>query len=64
MKKYLPLAVLAGMAISFSSLAINVGDITSIMTADQNALSKEIINTTDSARYVSVTVKKALFPAA
>lgn len=62
MKKYLPLAALAGMVVSFSSLAINVGDITSIMTADQNALSKEIINTTDSARYVSVTVKRLSSP--
>ncbi|STQ10679.1 putative fimbrial protein [Enterobacter cloacae] len=48
MNKYLPFAILAGIATSFSSWAINVGDITSIMTSEQSSLSKEIINTTNS----------------
>ncbi|UWX91876.1 hypothetical protein N2K86_14430 [Enterobacter mori] len=62
MNKYLPIAILVGIATSFSSWAINVGDITSIMTSDESSLSKEIINTTDSARYVSVTVKQLSSP--
>lgn len=62
MNKYLPFAILAGIATSFSSWAINVGDITSIMTSEQSSLSKEIINTTNSARYVSVTVKRLSSP--
>ncbi|MDU7170858.1 MAG: hypothetical protein E6280_23235, partial [Klebsiella sp.] len=35
-----------------SSYAINVGDVTSIMGPDASTLAKEIINTTDTARYV------------
>ncbi len=62
MTKYVPIAMLAGIATSFSSWAINVGDITSIMTSEESSLSKEIINTTDSARYVSVTVKQLSSP--
>lgn len=62
MNKYLPIAILVGIATSFSSWAINVGDITSIMTSEESSLSKEIINTTDSARYVSVTVKQLSSP--
>ncbi|EMB9642269.1 hypothetical protein ACS6LB_13565 [Enterobacter cloacae] len=62
MNKYLPFAIWAGIATSFSSWAINVGDITSIMTSEQSSLSKEIINTTNSARYVSVTVKRLSSP--
>lgn len=62
MNNYLPIALLAGIAASFSCQAINVGDITSIMTTDQRSLSKEIINTTGSARYVSVTVKQLSSP--
>ncbi|MBZ7602050.1 fimbrial protein, partial [Klebsiella michiganensis] len=34
-----------------SSHAINVGDVTSIMGPDASTLAKEIINTTDTARY-------------
>lgn len=62
MTKYVPIAMLVGMATSFSSWAINVGDITSIMISEESSLSKEIINTTDSARYVSVTVKQLSSP--
>ena len=58
MKKYLPAAMLVGLVTSFSSWAINVGEITSIMTSAESSLSKEIANTTDSARYVSVSVKQ------
>jgi hypothetical protein len=62
MTKYVPIAMLVGIATSFSSWAINVGDITSIMISEDSSLSKEIINTTDSARYVSVTVKQLSSP--
>ncbi|EWG74055.1 MULTISPECIES: hypothetical protein [unclassified Enterobacter] len=62
MTKYVPIAMLVGITTSFSSWAINVGDITSIMISEERSLSKEIINTTDSARYVSVTVKQLSSP--
>ncbi|MGU0041046.1 EcpB family pilus assembly chaperone [Citrobacter freundii complex sp. 2025EL-00176] len=64
MKKYLPAAMLVGLVTSFSGWAINVGDITSIMTSAESSLSKEITNTTDSARYVSVSVKQLSSPLA
>lgn len=64
MKKYLPAAMLVGLAISFTGWAINVGDITSIMTSSESLLSKEITNTTDSARYVSISVKQLSSPLA
>ncbi|TBL58056.1 EcpB family pilus assembly chaperone [Hafnia paralvei] len=62
MNKYLPISLLMWIATSHCGWAINVGDITSIMTSDQTSLSKEIINTTNSARYVSVTVKQLSSP--
>lgn len=58
MNKYLPAAMLVGLVTSFSGWAINVGDITSIMTLAESSLSKKITKTTDSARYVSVSVKQ------
>lgn len=64
MKKYLPTAMLVGLVISFSGWAINVGEITSIMTSAESTLSKEITNTTDAARYVSVSVKQLSSPLA
>ncbi len=47
-----------------SSHAINVGDVTSIMGPDASTLAKEIINTTDTARYVSVSVERISSPMA
>ena len=47
-----------------SSHAINVGDVTSIMRPDASTLAKEIINTTDTARYVSVSVERISSPMA
>ena len=64
MKKYLPAAMLVGLVASFPGWAINVGEITSIMTSAESSLSKEIINTTDAARYVSVSVKQLSSPLA
>lgn len=64
MKKYLPTAMLVGLVVSFPGWAINVGEITSIMTSAESSLSKEITNTTDAARYVSVSVKQLSSPLA
>ncbi|MCG8708005.1 hypothetical protein JHU04_001206 [Brenneria sp. 4F2] len=44
--------------------AVNVGEVTSIMAPDEFSLSKEIANTTDSARFVSVTVYRLSSPMA
>ena len=52
------------LAVSLSSQAINVGDVTSIMTSEASSLSKEITNTTDTARYVGVTVERLSSPKA
>ncbi len=64
MKKYLPAVMLVGLVASFPGWAINVGEITSIMTSAESSLSKEITNTTDAARYVSVSVKQLSSPLA
>ena len=52
------------LAVSLSTQAINVGDVTSIMGPDATSLPKEIINTTDTARYVSVSVERLSSPMA
>lgn len=44
--------------------AVNVGEVTSMMAPDEFSLSKEITNTTDSARFVSVTVYRLSSPMA
>ena len=46
----IPLSLLS-FTVTPSSHAINVGDVTSIMGPDASTLAKEIINTTDTARY-------------
>lgn len=56
--------MLVGLVVSFPGWAINVGEITSIMTSAESSLSKEITNTTDAARYVSVSVKQLSSPLA
>ncbi|QXD01079.1 CFA/I fimbrial auxiliary subunit (plasmid) [Klebsiella sp. PL-2018] len=53
-----------GAVASFPGWAINVGEITSIMTSAESSLSKEITNTTDAARYISVSVKQLSSPLA
>lgn len=42
--------------------AINVGTITSIISSDQNVLAKEVINTVDHARLVSLKVERISSP--
>ncbi len=58
----IPLSLL--FTVTPSSHAINVGDVTSIMGPDASTLAKEIINTTDTARYVSVSVERISSPMA
>ncbi|EMT6575311.1 hypothetical protein WMR74_001323 [Providencia rettgeri] len=41
-----------------SSFAVNVGNITEIISSDENTLSKEIENTVDTARLVNLTIEK------
>lgn len=45
-------------------MAINVGEITSMMAPDKSVIAKEIFNNTDMARYVSVTVDRISSPMA
>lgn len=49
---------------TFSAQAINVGDVTSMMTPERNNLAKEILNNTDTARFVSVNVERISSPMA
>ncbi|WP_058911456.1 hypothetical protein [Entomohabitans teleogrylli] len=49
---------------TFSARAINVGEVTSMMTPDSASLAKEIFNNTDSARFVSVNVERISSPMA
>lgn len=64
MKKNFFTLLAIGLFICYPAFAINVGDITSIMTSSENSLSKEISNTTDSARFVRVSVKQISSPLA
>ncbi|HGM5492465.1 TPA: hypothetical protein ACKP1B_004163 [Serratia fonticola] len=52
------------MTTSLSAYAINVGEVTSMMASDKTILAKEITNTTETARYVSVTVERITSPMA
>lgn len=58
------LAVFILLVASFPSQAINVGDVTSMMSSGSTHLAKEIVNTTDTARYVSVSVERLSSPMA
>lgn len=64
MNKFFISALFTGLITSFSGWAISVGDITSIMTSNESSLSKEITNTTNAARFVSITVKQISSPLA
>ena len=52
------------LVLSCNAQAINVGDVTSMMEPGASSLSKEITNTTDTARYVSVSVQRLSSPMA
>lgn len=64
MKFKLLLSVLPLLAWPFTSQAINVGEVTSMMPPDALSLAKEISNPTDTARFVSVHVKRISSPMA
>ncbi|WP_312971149.1 hypothetical protein [Acinetobacter gerneri] len=54
--------LITGLFVSTSCLAVNVGDITSIINADKNFLAKEIENTTEVARFVGLKVYRLSSP--
>ncbi|MBW7984184.1 EcpB family pilus assembly chaperone [Enterobacillus tribolii] len=58
------LTVLIPLLAPFSAQAINVGDVTSMMSPGSSNLAKEISNTTDMARYVSISVERISSPMA
>ncbi|MBK0167384.1 hypothetical protein [Klebsiella sp. S69] len=62
-KKYLLLFFLQT-TFSFSVSAINVGEVTSMMPPNKHSISKEIINNTDTARYISVNIERISSPMA
>lgn len=64
MKRIKLFALLLPLISTFSAQAINVGDVTSMMTPDRNNLAKEILNNTDTARFVSVNVERISSPMA
>lgn len=62
MKVTHPIAVIITVLASFSAQAINVGEVTSIMSPTAFSLAKEISNPTDSARLVSLKVERISSP--
>lgn len=52
------------LSIAPSSQAINVGEVTSIMGPEASILAKEISNTTNTARYISVNIERLSSPMA
>jgi len=52
------------LSVTSPSQAINVGEVTSIMGPEARSLAKEIANTTDTARYISVNVERLSSPMA
>lgn len=64
MKKKYSISLALTAVMSFSVEAINVGEITSMMSSDSSILAKEVSNTTDTARYVSLSVERISSPMA
>lgn len=50
------------MAITFPALSINVGEVTAIMDTSHSMHAREIANSTDQARFVSVSVERISSP--
>lgn len=50
--------------LSINAYAVSVGDITSIINANEKSLAKEVENTTNVARYISLKVEKITSPTA
>lgn len=53
---------ICALSISLPCFAINVGEITTIVTSKQSMVSKEISNTTNVARYVGLKIQKLSSP--
>jgi len=58
------LLCLPALLVTFSTQAINVGEVTSMMGPDAISLAKEISNPTDTARFVSISVQRISSPMA
>lgn len=61
-KAYYSILFLITLFTSLSTMAINVGEVTSIMLPKETSLAKEIINPTDAARLVSLRVERISSP--
>ena len=64
MKLHASLLALLTTLIPLAAHAINVGDVTAMMPPDSSRLAKEIANTTESARFVSISVERISSPMA
>lgn len=62
MKTHGLIALLLPLLAAFPAMAIDVGDVTSMMATDETLLAKEIYNNTDTARFVSVNVERLSSP--
>jgi Mat/Ecp fimbriae periplasmic chaperone len=51
-------------SIALQTNAVNVGDITSIINANEKTLAKEVTNTTNTARYIALKIDKITNPTA
>ncbi|MGV2933713.1 hypothetical protein ACIPUA_01450 [Providencia sp. AGC89] len=58
MKKTILALILLSIIPLENSLAVNVGNITEIISSEENTLSKEIENTVDAARLVNLSIEK------
>lgn len=64
MKTHYIVALLLPILSAFSAQAINLGDVTVTMAPDARTLAKEIINNTETARFVSVNIDRLSSPTA
>lgn len=62
MKKWLPTLVYSALFYGTHASAVNVGEITSIISPDKNVIAKEVINTVEDARLVSLRVERISSP--
>lgn len=62
MKRWFPALLCLALFTCSHANAINVGAITSIMAPDQNVIAKEVINTVEDARLVSLNVERISSP--
>ncbi|TQI78610.1 hypothetical protein FHU10_1352 [Serratia fonticola] len=62
MEKWISISLCFALFTCTHANAINVGSITSIIASDQSVIAKEVINTVDDARMVSLTVERISSP--